>query len=233
MQNNKFFSQEITDDGSPTLKSTEKMHHWAGAASETIYIYGDAVSLAQQKLNSAEIQYLVLGLGLGYIEMMIALMTDFKFKKILSFEINHDLINNFESWCKSSSGDSIYDQVFLCLSEKMNIKYSLADFKVKMKQKLMNQDLEIVGDIFENFHLLYQNKFHVICFDAFSSQTDDHLWTDEFIGKFIDYFCSEKCIFASYAKTGVLNRKLKNKNFNLFQKKGFSGKRESTLALRL
>ena len=90
MQNNKFFSQEITADGSPTLKSTEKMHHWAGAASETIYIYGDAVSLAQQKLNSAEIQYLVLGLGLGYIEMMIALMTDFKFKKILSFEINHD-----------------------------------------------------------------------------------------------------------------------------------------------
>ena len=74
------FEVEITRDGSPSLHLIatvdptkpfgETMHHSGGAITETNLIYGIPIAEIFVKMNSP--QFLIVGLGLGYIEMIIA-----------------------------------------------------------------------------------------------------------------------------------------------------------------
>lgn len=235
MQNNRFYIEEITADGSPTLRVkssidlnlSEQMHHSAGAASETIYIYGEAIRLAQNHWKAMQTSFAVVGLGLGYIEMLIALTTEFQFGKITSFEIENQLIENFKAWIKNPDVEgSVYSQALLKLAEKSNKSVDVIAFK----NKILVCDIKFRGEVDA---LEVQNKKNqVICYDAFSKSTDSPLWEDSFLENFIENYCGDKCIFASYAKTGSLTRALKNKGFRLINKKGFAGKREATLATR-
>ena len=70
------FTIVTTADGSPSLSIedssgyVEKMHHAAGAMSESIYIYGEAV---QKVLDRRwPLRVLSVGLGLGYNELITA-----------------------------------------------------------------------------------------------------------------------------------------------------------------
>lgn len=84
-----------------------------------------------------------------------------------------------------------------------------------------------------NLGLVSQKKFNVIFYDAFSSNTQSELWSEEFLNKFIIQFSDPSfCIFSTYAKVGSLNRSLKSNQFQFIVKKGFANKRESTLALK-
>ncbi|HWU43667.1 MAG TPA: MnmC family methyltransferase [Bdellovibrio sp.] len=74
------FEIEITGDGSPSLRLLtsvdpskdrgESMHHSGGAASETDLIYGEPIREIFGKISKPH--FLVVGLGLGYIELVIA-----------------------------------------------------------------------------------------------------------------------------------------------------------------
>ena len=74
------FEIEITGDGSPSLRllesvdpakdKGESMHHSGGACAETLLIYGQPIALTLQKVEKAH--FLIVGLGLGYIELTIA-----------------------------------------------------------------------------------------------------------------------------------------------------------------
>lgn len=75
------FSLEKTQDGSPTLRrheptrsdfqTGESMHHSGGAWEETLYIYKPVIEKIKE-WNISKPAFLSVGLGLGYVELMIA-----------------------------------------------------------------------------------------------------------------------------------------------------------------
>ena len=234
MQNNRLKLVEITQDGSPTIRMngssldplyTEQMHYSTGAASETIYIYGEAVRQAQALISAAKSRYLVVGLGLGYIEILISLMTRGEFKHILSFEKDEDLVRDFSDW-RDLKEFKLYDQVTQSLLDQLQISLPLDVVKASLKNKLtLNAALESPLNA-------GSEKFNVICYDAFSSKMDTQLWEADFLDQFFREYSADQCVFASYSRTGALNRALKKNGFKLIERKGFSTKRECTLAIK-
>ncbi len=236
MQSKNLFANQFliveTSDGSPTLRlntqDSEAMHHSAGAASETVYIYGAALSLARDLFKTDQIRHMVIGLGLGYIEILIALMTHFQFQTIDSFEVEEKLVTQFKNWIFKEES-LIHDQVIAKLSKFSNVRYEKNFFISQFQEKINSNIFKIHQQINMNS---VDKKFQIIHYDAFSSTTDQTLWSEEWLSRFINKYCDQHCVFVTYAKTGILNRVLKKAGFKMIKKAGFAGKRESTLAYR-
>src|SRR5690606_37032809 len=69
-------------------------------------------------------------------------------------------------------------------------------------------------------------------FDAYSKATSPELWDETFLKDFLARACAGRCALATYAAQGSLKRALLASGFRLEERAGFSGKRESTFALR-
>ena len=108
-----------TSDGSPSLcianstGYTEKMHHSAGALSESIYIYYAALEAATQR--QWPIRALSLGLGLGYNEILVAAHAVKRNGSavLYSFEIEPALIKSFLDWVHNEPAHlaPLYDSI--------------------------------------------------------------------------------------------------------------------------
>ena len=213
-------------DGSPTLRSIhimpgstvpESMHNTFSASGETEFIYGK--SIRQALTAQTNLNFLIVGLGLGYIEILILSLV--KNCQIHSFESDSELRKNFSNWILNSDQEfEIYNQV--CRS--LNLKPEFIREQINQNQFYINPDL--------NVQTVFKSKSHIICFDVFSRKTSESLWTEQFLNYFISKACSDDCIFISYSCTSLLNRVLINHGFKLIQKSGYNGKRESTLAVR-
>jgi hypothetical protein len=224
------FEQTFTKDGSPTLRikdSRETMHHSAGAAAETLYIYKSVLDVAYSL--PLELKTCVLGLGLGYIEIawaMVLLQSKRRLSlnlNLTSFEIEQRLRDNFSEWVCSDK-KSIYDQVL----ESLSSGGLLNDIKQILKSNFLQNPIE--GDL-----LTYQDlssKWNIICYDAFGSEYNRHLWSEDFLKLFVQRYCAEDCVFTTYAHTGALKKVLQQSGFVFLDRPGFQGKRSSTLALR-
>ena len=228
----KQFITELTADGSPTLRiktensanfssenRPESMHHSAGAATETKYIYGEAARLLKKTVVHPQI--CVVGLGLGYIELLMAeIFSEFI---IWSYEADDELSQSFLNWLEQKKSHLfIYDEVVKSLA--LDKEYILGQMK---KNSLVIKGALNLSTLTEGVQ-----QFNLICFDAFSSKTTSALWTEEFLDFFIQKMCHKSCVFVTYACTGVLKRALKKNGFTLLPKKGFTGKRDCTLAFR-
>lgn len=233
---NDWYLFEPTDDKSFTMRfinpeagfASECMHSLRGAFSETNYIYGHAIR--QCLLSALPTRFLSVGLGLGYCEnLLAALMLQAKQKFYLeSFEVDIRLRENFSNWIKGDSVhpdfERVYDQ-----SLKSSAELCEVDF-VKSKALLKNSPIEF-RTLLDN-ETTFEKRFSCILFDAFSSKSTPELWTQEFLEKFFAKACEPKCVFATYACTGVLKRALKNSGFEIEIRPGFSSKRDSTFAVR-
>ncbi|AZZ36790.1 hypothetical protein CIK05_08300 [Bdellovibrio sp. qaytius] len=232
----KSFVIELTGDGSPTLrlknanslypdKKPESMHHSGGAAAETLYIYAEpfknTLSVAH-KLNKKDLSLGVVGLGLGYIELVIlenlnansAISAD-----LTSFEKEQELVESFTSWIQSLKNET-YD--LIC--EKLGVS------KRNALEKLKTLNWDIQGELTAQTQI--KHPFNFVAYDAFSQMTDGPLWTDEFLDFFLTDLCASDCVFATYACTGLLKRALIRNNFVFIKRRGFNEKRDATLALR-
>lgn len=251
----KSFVIELTADGSPTLrlkdsslssseKPAESMHHSAGAASETAYIYTQpfqrGLELNTEK-NNESFYVAVVGLGLGYIEISFLLSfigsqkIDSKKKIVLeSFEKEQELILNFKNWLNDQPTLLPYDLILSKIIEK-NDQIINIDFAKNKIQNLMRHPHEnfqwIMRSVLDSNTEVFR-KYHFVAYDAFSQYTDGPLWTEEFLDFFIKHFCDHNCIFTTYACTGKLKRALEKNHFKFIKRKGFNGKRDATLALR-
>lgn len=234
------FYLEITNDGSPTLRlssGSERMHHSAGAAAETKYIYGSNIEkglelflkgqLADKDFNTA-----VVGLGLGYIEMCWA-MALLKNKVEVDLKINFESYENSEilktgflNWIEEDKSESLYDLIL----EKLDPQASRPAIKKIIKDSL-NLNSKICGDFFK-YKEQSLIKFHIICYDAFSQQTENRIWQENFLNEFLKEKAAVDCIVTTYACTGNLKRALAQNDFVLIKRPGFDGKRDSTLAVR-
>lgn len=216
-----------TEDGSPTLRdlqspNLETMHHRGGAATETLYIYGEALQIGLQ--NQLR-QVWSVGLGCGYNELLVA---DLHLKnpawdpQLLSFETRAILVEQFEKALIASPREEFYDRV------GSSLRVGDLAFKTLFQMK-KGGSWRIQGDFLQ---FPRTQSCEILLFDAFSAKTDERLWTPAFLGELFAAGMNSKSLVVTYACTGHLKRALKGAGYELIAKPGFKGRRDSTLAVR-
>jgi hypothetical protein len=223
-----------TQDTSPSLRQDECMHHRAGAYSETQYIYGEAIRKAL-KLSPNQLSALVVGLGLGYIELLV--MGEYLKHspkntcsfRLVSFETDVFLKESFLMWLKESlAEDHPLFIVFEKIGELISILYPLKKIKSALLEAHALQTWSLLAEL--NYTTIPKDQFSVILYDAFSGKSTPELWTEEFLKTFLMQTSFHPCVFSTYACTGVLKRNLKAVGYQVEVRPGFAGKRDSTLA---
>ncbi len=222
-----------TGDGSPTLSLSggEKMHSMEGALSESLYIYGNGLRRAMQDFTPARV--LSMGLGLSYNEWIALALAEKGNSQSLvidSFESQEFLNQSLKSYLidESSALTDCYE--FIVSSVATEFELEARDLKQKGKAAWEKGDWSLHSNLPKKNQQPY--SFSCILYDAFSSETDDDLWSEEHFEKFLDEYCDPQgCLFTTYAATGKLKRSLQKKGFLFEKKAGFGKKRESTLAL--
>lgn len=227
-----------TEDGSPSLKlgsDAEAMHNSKGAFSETVYIYGHALQAVIEK--GVDLKVLSLGLGLGYNELLmtaLALKAKIPLERIYgeTFEAVPELNDNFLKWLANESIDQKFKQAYekicgLCANET-NVSPE------KIKSTLLS--LRDMGRwIFRDAltaNTIFTKRFSCFLFDAFSSKTSPELWNENFLIEFFNQAADDEAVLSTYAFTGTLKRALQKTGFEVENRQGFAGKRESTFAVR-
>ncbi|WP_397600126.1 MnmC family methyltransferase [Silvanigrella sp.] len=217
----------------------ELMHSESGAFSETIYIYLPVLESILK--NNLKPIFLSIGLGAGYIEIMIVafLMKNLYLRDnindfcIESFESENRLIYFFKSYFLEKEIPTPFKNCYDHILE-LNANYFKLD---KNALKLEIKNLIIANKINFNQKFLMTTNLKTpvfgIFFDAFSSHSSPELWETELIENIFSIKNAEnKCIFATYASKNLLKKQLKSNQFHIHKKKGFSGKRECIYAER-
>jgi tRNA U34 5-methylaminomethyl-2-thiouridine-forming methyltransferase MnmC len=226
------FATVMTGDGSPTIRdlgtaNQECMHHSRGAYQETQYVYGEAIRAVIKACPNPH--FLVVGLGLGYIEILIACewlkSQQSGHCQVISFEAESYWRDQFQHWLvgEPCAIHSIY--------QLRDDKYQ-QDYPAEMPQvrAWIRQHLTLEKEL--TYLPPWQNRIQGILFDAYSAKTSQELWQEDYLIKLLEYYSAEQCLFVTYASTGRLKRALKAAHFTLHYRPGFHGKKESTWATK-
>lgn len=221
-----------TQDGSLSLEFiqseglSEHMHHSGGALEESLYIYYPALEYLQQ--HKLPLRILSIGLGTGLNEMLIAahkLKYNISSMHVESFESEKYLTDSFVNWLQSnqSSLAEVYEHNLKMVAQHFSLP------KESIKEQLAQVHLRPAIDT----TTLFNDKFHAIFFDFFSSKINDVFWSEEFVTRLIQSALYPQAVFTTYAAKGSLKRVLQSQGFQLEKKSGFKGKRECTYATRM
>lgn len=233
----------ITKDGSPSLRGkdnlgdgNESMHHLGGAYSETQYIYGGALRTEQN--NRTLFSVLVVGLGLGYIELLA--MGEYLRQnsvlpfKMYSYETDEDLKVAFIGWLSGELNSehplfSVYELIAQCFSKD---GYPVDLIKKELLKAKSNKQWLIDGAF--SLSSLPPADVNCILYDAYSGKSNPELWSEEFLTTVFTQVTAQStsCVFATYACTGVLKRSLIASGFQFQKKPGFAGKRDCSFAIK-
>ncbi|HEX7673392.1 MAG TPA: MnmC family methyltransferase [Bdellovibrio sp.] len=239
------FEIEITGDGSPSLRllasvdplkdKGESMHHSGGAAAETNLIYGEPIAEILAKITKPK--FLVVGLGLGYIEMVIARESLLAKRNaediasIASYESVPELREFFISWLQNQElhpeVKSTYDLVLEHVLKGSGV--SAADVKSFLLVHFP-EVRAVHGALYPEIAM--EDQYHCILYDAFSSKTSPFLWEEDFLRRILKEGSAESSVLATYACKGSLKRALKDQGFEVIVREGFQGKRNSTQGRR-
>ncbi len=121
-----------------------------------------------------------------------------------------------------------YDNILGLFSEHFNIP--TVKILTQLNAKINENSLLLLGAL--NSETIFTDQFDIILYDAYSNNTSQDLWTEEFLNQFLTKSSSDCCSFATYAATGACKRALKLNGFKLQPKTGYAGKRESILAFK-
>lgn len=241
------FEIEITGDGSPSLRLLqsvdaskdrgESMHHSGGACSETLMIYGEPIAQVFQKIQKPH--FLVVGLGLGYIELVIAREALRAGKEpeevglITSYESVPELREFFFLWLEDQK-ESLHAEVWTTYEQVLEQVIRGTELSPGKLKFFLRKHFKNVSDIQTalNADVVLPSKYHCILYDAFSSKTSPHLWEEEFLNYILKTGTFENSLLSTYACKGTLKRALKQQGFEVILREGFQGKRNSTLGLK-
>ena len=238
------FEIEITADQSPSLRllqsvdvtkfKGESMHHSGGAWAETKLIY---VNPMRDLLNTqkTDLGVVVVGLGLGYIEMSLARESLLQkvppsgIRQMTSYESVPELREFFWSWLHEKElhpeVQDIYDQVAAFVISETTL--TISNLKSFLKYHFKSLDslagaLEVTTDLPTNVQAIF--------YDAFSSKTTPLLWEQHFLENFLQKTAGTSCLFSTYACRVSLKQALLASGFQYEVRPGFQGKRNSTIA---
>mgnify|MGYP000697299987 CR=1 FL=1 len=222
-----------TSDGSPTARLSadgELMHSSHGAWSETLFIYRPCVETVFQ--HSWPLSFLSVGLGMGYVEMMVVAemlkhQQPMDSIRLLSFENSPLLMEQFEKWI-STSDTTIFDHSLAWVSRHYD--FAAIELKDTLVKLYREKKWILQGELVE---LPQEGKYSAIFYDAFSKKSGEQLWTEDFLSRFLNQYADNGCVLSTYAATSALKRALKSQQFVLQEKSGFIGKRESTFAIKI
>jgi tRNA U34 5-methylaminomethyl-2-thiouridine-forming methyltransferase MnmC len=129
---------------------------------------------------------------------------------------------------KENELDTLFNQVLVQVAGRLNIP--AIDLNLALRHGLIMGQLELRSTFPADSDGV--QGCNCIFYDAFSKKMDPQLWNETELQNILAKLTAPKCVLASYAATGALNRVLKNLGFHLTGRPGFEGKRESTLAER-
>lgn len=234
------YQVEITKDGSPSLRSLaistqESMHHSGGAYTETQLIYGEPL---RARFDKKQTRVLSVGLGLGYIEMMVACEaikrkiapTDLR---LVSYESEQVLKDEFLNFLKDERAQNekleTYQKIleFFVADEEDLTEEKVKSYLLKAFDK---KSWEILGKLSEES--LIPETFNLIIYDAFSAKTTPELWTEEFLNLVWNKNADKNCSVATYACRTLLRKSLFESGFQVIEELGFQSKKKRTLAVR-
>lgn len=237
MENPTDFHFHTTADGSPSLSFGpigEWMHHRSGAFSETQYVYGEAITLAW---GTKARRFASVGLGLGYLEILLAAWAErdrgVEAVRLRSFESDAHLRRSFTDWVfhAPSSAASLY-AAYNSITDRTAALYDVAPSLIRFRLKEWHVAGQWTCEPGLSEETAWQHPVDAILYDPFSSETCPQLWSEAWLGSFLEKAAAPRCVFASYASTSVLKKSLGRKRFRLIPREGFAGKRECTLAVR-
>ncbi len=240
----KTYEIEITGDQSPTLRPDQKesMHHMAGAASESVYLYYEALSryFSLDLDNQSQVRVLSFGFGLGYNELLTVIYflkhkLDLSRLVLVSYEKDLFLYDLFNSWLGTDSvnGDSVFDGVWSGIQRTLTLSvHELPLVKVKETLNVLQarKDWSQLGPVASVDD--FRSSFDVVFYDAFSAKTNEFLWSDLFLNDLFKTKLNSKLVFSTYACTAVLKRVAAVNNCEFDKRDGFMGKRNSSLIFR-
>lgn len=205
------------------------MHHSGGAYSESLYIYGRALTKIPDMIQRPVI--MSLGLGLGYNELIVA---EFyrahsnKFFEMISYEKEEFLSTALLKMLGLLPNDlsteiqQTYQKVFSYFSPEClaNLKEAFLDGRWRIRGALSPNSYELT-------------KVHALLWDAFSRKTSPELWDEVFLTDLFDQITSpDAAILSTYACNGPIKRALKAVGFEVTEMPGFQNKRQSLIATR-
>ena len=204
------------------------MHHSGGAWTESCEIYGRLIAPVFQ-LEAP--RFLSLGLGLGYNEMLIAEQARRHANSrwaCVSYESDPFLAESLLLALRGEAPEGEIAETYESILNRFNDTASLRDNLLRAHQE---KRWIIEGRLHLNCRVPF--SIHGFLWDAFSQKTSPELWNEDFLFSFLQ--ASADPDFAgltTYACIGKLKRALKKLNFEVLEKSGFQGKRNSTLAWR-
>lgn len=242
------FEIEMTRDNSPTLRLLhsvdperdrgESMHHSAGACGETLLIYGNPAGRTFEQISKPS--FMVVGLGLGYIEMTIAKealllgKSPQDIEKLTSYESIPELREFFYLWLWDHRDQllpdvrEIYDEAVACVVQNS----AITSEQVKEFLRFHFPVLGKLDGALEKVEQV-QDRYHCILFDAYSAKTTPHLWDEEFLQLFFARACAGGCFVSTYSGKAEFKEALRKNNFSVVAREAFHGKRKSTIAHRV
>lgn len=238
------FEIEVTKDGSPTLRLLhsvdpekpygESMHHSGGASRETTYMYGNPI--ARVLMNVKDPHFMVVGLGLGYIEMNIAreaLKLGKKVGLMTSYESMPELREFFWFWLHDQR-DKLHPEVLGVYDEAL--KHVLIDDSISPQElkSFLTKHFNRLEDIKESLEqdVVMVSRYHGFLYDAYSSKTTPHLWEETFLTRLFLEGSAEQSMLSTYACKGSMKRALRANGFGVTDRPALFGKRNSTLAIK-
>lgn len=235
-----------TADGSPSIEMKqgeapiEWMHHSQGAFSETNYLYRPIIELALwQKMSDPRL--LSVGIGLGYNEIFtaaLALRNGDVTYKIWSYEKNDELRNSFlnfitsrpESYSSPTKGELFSAYNWIIKKTATEFELSAEDIRTHLTKMFDRGDWTVHANFSLEDHSL--SGLTGLLYDPFSKKVNPDLWQTDRLEEFLVATTNEVCFLGSYASNSNLKNALIKCKFNLFNRLGFSGKRNCTLAFR-
>lgn len=217
---------KVTDDGSKTLfipDWNENYHSSHGAVQEAKHVflkYGLGEIVDENEINVFEVGF---GTGLNAI-----LTYEYIFENQL--KINYDSIEAYPI-TKEEVELLEYDSLFES-KDKKQVYHKMHD--VSWNESVMISEgfhLKKIHNKLEN-HILPQNHYHIIFFDAFGPRVQEGMWSKL---HFENLYNSLKSggIFVTYCAKGQVKRDLKSVGFEVETLPGPPGKREMTRGRKL
>jgi tRNA U34 5-methylaminomethyl-2-thiouridine-forming methyltransferase MnmC len=186
----------------------ENLHSTEGARSETIYNFIEGCEILRQKGDFISILEVGFGTGMGFFTTLEFLRKNSPFKKLNFFSLEMDL--ELSKWALKDMAYSQHD---------FGLRAWGPDFELKV----------FIGDAKEILGNLNIGPLDAIYQDPFSPKKNPTLWTREWFSLLYSH-AGPSCILSTYSASTSIRKALYDAGWAVFNRKGFGGKRSSTIA---
>ena len=208
-----------TNDGSNSLKNliiNDSYHSKYGAINESNHIF---IKNGLKRIRIKKIRVLEIGFGTGLNALLTQLYCDKKEQNI-----TYHTIDNLPLREETYSSLNYCDQLKIDKNIFLKIHRSSWENEIELSNffvlKKMNCDFT---------KTLFNEKYDLIYFDAFSPSKQPEMWTLNNFKKLYNCLKSNG-ILITYSSKGDVKRTMKKVGFNISSVEGPAGKREITLA---